>query len=87
MWSIIAACIIVGVLLARKMRIHIMIIGTSLVGAYALVRGVASFIGGYPNEAKLYQEASSGEDIGSFPWTFYVYFVFIIAFFIGGSYY
>ena len=37
------------------------IIGTSLVGSYALVRGVSIFIGGFPNESTIIDLMSKGE--------------------------
>ena len=40
--------------LAKTFHKHIMIYGTSFIGAYALVRGVSFFLGGFPNEALLY---------------------------------
>jgi hypothetical protein len=37
------------------------LVGTSLVGAYALVRGVSIFIGGFPNESTIIDLISKGE--------------------------
>jgi len=45
---------LIAAFLAHKFFDHALIISTSFIGAYALIRGVSVFAGHYPNEAVLY---------------------------------
>jgi len=49
-----------GAYYAYKHGDTIVILVTSLIGAYLTVRGVSMFFGGFPNEVSLYQEISNG---------------------------
>ena len=58
---------------------NIRIFITSFIGAYGVTRGIASYLGGFPNEIQLQQEMMSGKfHFNSFPKSFYVYFVAFI---------
>jgi len=61
---------------------HIVILATSLIGAYLFIRGISIFAGGFPNEITLYQEISEGT--ASFSDTFIGYLVGIGALFALG---
>ncbi len=62
---------------------HILIGSTSLIGAYALIRGISLYAGGYPNEFTLAELIKQGlfKEIN---FTFYIYLVGILIVFIGG---
>jgi hypothetical protein len=47
---------ILGAMLMVALFTHALAVGSSIVGAYALVRGVGIFAGGFPNEYLVYQE-------------------------------
>jgi len=53
-------CVIIGGIVTLYLFNHAVIIGSSICGAYALVRGLSVFIGGYPNEVLIYTELESG---------------------------
>lgn len=60
---IIVFCIIVGVILGIFLPKYTCIVGTSIIGAYILMRGISFFLYGkaeYINERKLYDLANSG---------------------------
>ena len=59
-YGIIAACAIVCFWLAVKVEKTVIIIMTSFIGAYAGVRGVSFYIGGFPNEMELRAELADG---------------------------
>jgi hypothetical protein len=56
---------------------YVVILCTSILGSYLFVRGIGMMAGGYPNEFTIYQRISAG-DIGSVPWTFYMYMIGIV---------
>mmetsp|Transcript_3188 Transcript_3188/g.3810 ORF Transcript_3188/g.3810 Transcript_3188/m.3810 type:complete len:111 (-) Transcript_3188:2-334(-) len=72
LWSL----MIVGGLLCAVATLKfynlVMIIGTSIIGAFLLIRGIGVFAGGYPNEFQLHNEIISG-NMKNMPWTVYVY--------------
>jgi hypothetical protein len=49
-WGTIIVCVILCALLALKIAKHVMIIGTSLGGGYAVIRGASLYIGNFPQE-------------------------------------
>jgi len=53
---------------------HAVIFGTSIVGAYMLIRGISLLAGGFPNEYTLIDDIKSGHMDGV-GWKFYVYMV------------
>ena len=65
-----AACFFV----AFKIETTVVIIITGFVGAYALVRGVSLYAGGFPSETQLHDEIASGAVTwATFDKTFYIY--------------
>jgi len=60
-WLIVLICITVGVILSIWLSTHIMIISTSFVGAYALIRGVSFMAGGFPDERQVMELVSNKE--------------------------
>lgn len=49
-WGTIIVCVILCALIALWAAKHIMIIGTSLGGGYAVIRGASLYIGNFPQE-------------------------------------
>jgi len=76
LWGSISVLALIGAGLAYVLHDHILIISTSLCGAYGAVRAVSVIFGGYPNEFTI---ASEIEDHTiSFPNTFYIYLAGIV---------
>jgi len=74
-WMLWSLMIVGGLLCAvatLKFYNLVMIIGTSIIGAFLLIRGIGVFAGGYPNEFQLHNEIISG-NMKNMPWTVYVY--------------
>jgi uncharacterized membrane protein HdeD (DUF308 family) len=85
-WLLLAMIIIGGVagaLLTYKFFDMFAIISTSLIGAYALVRGVSTFAGGFPNEMTLMDQLAN-DVMPHMDNYFYAYIAAIIALFIFG---
>jgi len=64
---------------------YIVIITTSILGSYMLIRGLSFLAGGYPNEFTVYEQIKAG-DIDAVPGTFYAYLAGMIILFIAGLY-
>jgi hypothetical protein len=77
-------CGALGVFLAHKFFDLVVILATSLVGAYSFIRGISMFAGGFPNELVLFQQLANNV-VPKLGWEFYVYLVAIIILFILGS--
>ena len=77
LWIMISLLGLIIGILALKFLKTILIIGTSFIGAFMVVRGVSFYIGGYPNEFELYNEIQVG-NIDNVPYTFYIYAAFIV---------
>lgn len=60
-WVTLVVCVILGALVALKAAKHVMIIGTSLVGGYAVVKGASFYIGNFPNESEVIDLIKHGE--------------------------
>jgi hypothetical protein len=50
-WITIVSCIVLGALISLCIVKHVLIIGTSICGAYAVIRGFSLYIGHFPNES------------------------------------
>lgn len=70
---------LLGAITAVKFYKLLNIIGTSIIGAFLFIRGIAIYAGGYPNEFQLHNELVAG-NIDNVPWSFYVYVIFMIIF-------
>jgi len=77
-------CIVVGLgvvfgIVAFFAEKHVIIFVTSFVGAYALIRGISLYAGGFPNEIELHNEIEAGAvDWSSFNKGFYGYLAGIV---------
>lgn len=52
-WLVIVACVILGVLFAIYLEKHLLIISTTIVGAYFVIRGASFVIGAFPAESEV----------------------------------
>lgn len=60
-WVTMSVCVIGGALLGYFKEEEIAIISTSIVGAYAIIRGLSIWCGGFPDERQVYELGSKGE--------------------------
>lgn len=79
LWTLMGVLGLLGALTAVKFYKLLNIIGTSIIGAFLFIRGIAIYIGGYPNEFQLHNEIVAG-NIDNVPWSLYVYVIFMIIF-------
>lgn len=59
------------------MKANGIIISTSFIGSYMIIRACSWFIGGYPNEMTLYEQLKNREFAGY--WKFYIYLIVMLA--------
>lgn len=59
-WATIAACAGICFYIAIKVEKIVIIVMTSFIGAYVMVRGVSFYIGGFPSEMELRTELEDG---------------------------
>lgn len=59
-WGILIASGAIFFFLAIKVEKTVIIMLTSFMGSYCLVRGISMYVGGFPNENELHKEVSSG---------------------------
>ena len=65
-WEMILICVIlaiIGALLAVKWGREIVVISTSFIGSYLIMRGLSFCFGGYPDENKVWADISEGKEI------------------------
>jgi hypothetical protein len=60
-WGTLIVCAAIGAFMALKAAKHVMIIGTSLVGGYGVIRGASLYIGNFPNENMVIDLIKHGE--------------------------
>jgi len=77
-WVTVVACAVTAAVLAFFFLDHIMIVATSLLGSYALVRGVACYAGHYYNEVTMAKMAKEGLLDEIDPW----YWMYVGGFFL-----
>jgi hypothetical protein len=85
-WVMLACGVLGAIILGVLAKIYhdfIMILGTSFLGAYALVRGFSYFFGGFPDEVTMFNSMRNGVEV-EFENTFYYYLIAIVLFFILG---
>ena len=73
--------IILAIILAYFIRAFIIIIATSFIGSYSLIRGISLFAGGFPNEMTVIDLKKEGEDDQLkelLTWRVYLYLAFIV---------
>ena len=83
-----AACALILGLLTYFLQETVVIFMTSLVGSYAIVRGVSLYAGGFPSEMELHDEIKEKTiQWDNFPKIFYAYLGGIALLFVVSAYY
>jgi len=65
----------------------VVLLGTSLVGSYAFMRGLSYFFGGYPNEAELFADLKNNIPLDDMNNAFWIYLAIFLFGMITGTYY
>jgi hypothetical protein len=75
--------------LAWMLNLMGVIIGTSLIGSFMVVRSCSWYIGGYPNEWNLYEQLKNKEIVSYWSnyWKFYIYLLVIALLTLGGVFF
>jgi hypothetical protein len=60
-WVSMSVCLIIGGVLGYFLEEEISIISTAAVGAYAMIRGISIWAGGFPDERQVYELGQKGE--------------------------
>jgi len=60
-WIIVSSCIVIVMLAGGFMKNYMVCLATSLVGGYAIVRGISVFAKGYPDETYVMMLINKGE--------------------------
>ena len=77
-WGIWIGMGIVTFLITLYSEKRAIIVLTSFIGSYSLIRGISLYAGGFPSEFDLPDQIKAGLDFNSFPKAFYGYMVGII---------
>jgi len=87
-WGIIVGSGLVAFSITFFIETAVIIISTSFIGSYLVVRGISMYAGGFPNESELHTMAKNGYmDWNHFPKEFYGYLSGIIVLCILSSYF
>lgn len=83
-YGIIVGCGILAFVVAFFTEKFVLIICTSFIGSYFIIRGISMYAGGFPNEMSLHSMAQEGfVDWDTFPKVFYGYLAGILILWIG----
>lgn len=83
-WSTTISLAVVAAILTLAVFNMAIIVSTSIVGSYSLMRGISMYAGGFPDEMELYYLIKMHK-LSSVNGTFYIYFVFFIVMAVLGS--
>lgn len=87
-YAIIVAAALGMFFIALKIEKTVIILLTAFIGAYAFVRGISLYAGGFPSESELHVELELGVITwDTMPKTYYAYLAGILVVFIGSSIY
>lgn len=84
-WLIIVGCGLLLGVISCFLYVQAAILSTAFVGAYMAIRGVSIFLGHFPNEMTLIEQIKEGI-LPKTEWQVWVYLIFIVILFVGGSY-
>ena len=70
-YGIIVACAVILFIVAIKVETIVIILLTSFIGSYAIIRGISMYAGDFPDETQIRSLLDSG--IYTFPKAFYAY--------------
>ena len=76
-WCVCVGCAIIAAALVFIAYNHVIILSTSLVGSYFLVRGISLYAGSFPEELTLTKQIKAGTILHE-PLSFYIYLVGIV---------
>jgi hypothetical protein len=78
-WIIIVTCGILAFLIAFKIEKSVLILSTSFIGSYFIIRGISMYAGGFPNETEVHSMVKEGlVDWNTFPKVFFAYLAGIV---------
>lgn len=78
-YALVITCGILAFIITFFVEKIVLIIVTSFLGSYAIIRGISMYAGGFPNETELHSLASKGLiDWTTFPKAFYGYLAGIL---------
>lgn len=87
-YGVIVGCAIVLGVVTYFLQETVVIFITSLVGSYAIVRGISLYAGGFPSELELHEDIQAGTiDWAGFPKIFYAYLGGIVLLTIASAFY
>lgn len=83
-YCIIIGCALIAFVITLKIETGVIIVSTSFIGSFMIIRGISMYAGGFPNETELHSMAEDGFiDWKTFPKVFYAYLVGILILSIG----
>lgn len=65
----------------------VVLISTSLIGSYAFMRGLTYFIGGFPQEAVIFEQLVKSHNVEGFTQVFWIYIAIFVCGFIASMYF
>jgi mannose/fructose/N-acetylgalactosamine-specific phosphotransferase system component IID len=82
-WVTIVGCIVICSMLALWLVKHVLIIATSICGAYAVIRGASLYIGHFPNESVIidlieHKEFEQLQNVSILMKKLFLYFKFLV---------
>ena len=77
LYILIVVFVLIWGFLAYRYYEYVLIFSTAILGSYFFIRGISLLAGGYPSEMDLLEQIKSGTLV-EVPWTFYLYFSFIV---------
>lgn len=76
-WCFTIGFAVIAAVLSLWLFWHAIIIATSIIGSYGLIRGISMYLGGFPDEMELYYLLKMGK-LDSVPYQFYIYMIFFV---------
>jgi hypothetical protein len=83
LWVILFACTAAAGFATFKWQEEMEVHLSAFIGAYLVIRGIAFFLGGYPNEAQTFAQLASGNF--KLPGTFYIYLAVFVGMYFAGN--
>lgn len=78
-YAVVITCGVIAFLIAFKVEKFVLIVVTSFLGSYSIIRGISMYAGGFPNETELHSLAHRNLITwDTFPKTFYGYLAGIL---------
>ena len=90
LWSMIlfsVVCAVIFGFLSFRFSKQVVLLATSLIGSYAFMRGLTYFIGGYPQEAVIFDNLVKHQELEGFSELFWIYIAIFVCGFLASMYY